>query len=35
VHGEPDASRDLRDRIADELGWLCIVPDYLERVCLD
>ena len=35
VHGEPDASNDLCDRIAAQLGWLCIVPEYLERVRID
>jgi metallo-beta-lactamase family protein len=35
VHGEPAASNNLRDRIAAQLGWLCVVPQYLERVRLD
>jgi metallo-beta-lactamase family protein len=35
VHGEPDASSDLRDRIAAELDWVCVVPAYLERVRLN
>lgn len=35
VHGEPQASAHLRNRLADELGWLCVVPEHLERVLLD
>lgn len=35
VHGEPDASRALRDRIRDELGWTCVVPRDGEIVRLD
>ena len=35
VHGEPQASRVLADRIADELGWLAVVPRFGERVRLD
>lgn len=32
VHGEPQGSRALADRIADELGWTAVVPRPLERV---
>ena len=32
VHGEPDASTALRDKIAAELGWNAVVPQYLEEV---
>ncbi|MGW0486013.1 MBL fold metallo-hydrolase RNA specificity domain-containing protein [Nonomuraea sp. NPDC003214] len=32
VHGEPDASRSLRDRIHAELGWPAVVPRPGERV---
>ncbi|WP_084965951.1 MBL fold metallo-hydrolase RNA specificity domain-containing protein [Thermoactinospora rubra] len=32
VHGEPDASESLRDRIQRELGWLAVVPRQDERV---
>ncbi len=35
VHGEPDASAALRDRIVDELDWVAVVPKYRERVRLD
>jgi metallo-beta-lactamase family protein len=35
VHGEPDASRALADRITDELGWCAVVPRLGERVRLD
>jgi metallo-beta-lactamase family protein len=35
VHGEHDASSDLRDRIAAQLDWVCVVPDHLERVRLN
>jgi len=31
THGEPTASDVLRQRIQDELGWPCRVPEYLER----
>jgi len=32
THGEPSASAALRDRIADELGWSCIVPQQDQTV---
>ena len=32
THGEPNASDALRSRIEDELGWVCIVPEYQGRV---
>jgi metallo-beta-lactamase family protein len=32
THGEPEASRALRERIEDELGWLAVVPRSGERV---
>lgn len=32
VHGEPDGSKALRDRIDDELGWTAVVPRLGERV---
>jgi metallo-beta-lactamase family protein len=35
VHGEPDAAAALRRRIQDQLGWVCVVPEHLERVRLD
>lgn len=35
THGEPDASDALRRRIAEELGWNCVVPDYRDQVSLD
>ncbi|MGZ4677355.1 MAG: MBL fold metallo-hydrolase RNA specificity domain-containing protein [Acidimicrobiia bacterium] len=35
VHGEPDASTALRDRITDTLGWTAAVPRFGERVRLD
>jgi metallo-beta-lactamase family protein len=34
VHGEPDASVALRQRIEGELGWACRAPHLLERVML-
>lgn len=34
VHGEPEASDMLRQRIQDELGWDCRVPEHAERVVL-
>lgn len=30
VHGEPKASQSLSERIHQELGWNCVVPEYLE-----
>lgn len=35
VHGEPQAADCLRDRIVEQLGWLCVVPEQLERVRID
>jgi metallo-beta-lactamase family protein len=35
VHGEPEASASLRDRIDAELGWTAVVPSLGERVRLD
>ncbi len=32
VHGEPDGSQALRDRIDRELGWTAVVPRSGERV---
>jgi len=32
VHGEPDASSQLRDRMKKELGWNVQVAEYMERV---
>ncbi|MFJ4670531.1 MBL fold metallo-hydrolase RNA specificity domain-containing protein [Kitasatospora purpeofusca] len=32
VHGEPEGSRELRDRIDRELGWTAVVPRSSERV---
>jgi metallo-beta-lactamase family protein len=34
VHGEPDASVALRQRIEGELGWACRAPHLLEHVML-
>jgi metallo-beta-lactamase family protein len=34
VHGEPDARQALADRISNELGWLAVAPQHLERVRL-
>jgi metallo-beta-lactamase family protein len=33
-HGEPDASEALRQRIQNELGWPCRIPEYLELAVL-
>jgi metallo-beta-lactamase family protein len=33
VHGEPDASEALRERIRRELGWEAIAPRQ-DQVCL-
>lgn len=35
VHGEPNASAALRDRIQRELGWLCSIPSMGEKQSLD
>jgi metallo-beta-lactamase family protein len=35
VHGEPEASEALRQRLGDELGWNAVVPRLDERVRLD
>ncbi len=35
VHGEARSSRALADRLAGELGWNTVVPEYLEKVRLD
>ena len=34
VHGEPDASAALRERIESELGWACKAPQLLEQAVL-
>jgi len=31
IHGEPVAADALRHRIAEELGWPCLVPDHDKR----
>jgi metallo-beta-lactamase family protein len=33
-HGEPEASDQLRQRIEEELGWTCRVPEHLEKADL-
>jgi metallo-beta-lactamase family protein len=35
VHGEPEAAEALAARVADELGWVAVVPRFGERVRLD
>ena len=35
VHGAPEASLALRDRLDAELGWTAVVPKFLERVRID
>lgn len=35
VHGDPEASAALHDRIERELGWTAVVPSQLERVRVD
>ena len=35
THGEPAAADTLRQRIEDELGWPCLVPDYRDSIGLD
>ncbi|MEQ9640544.1 MAG: MBL fold metallo-hydrolase [Alphaproteobacteria bacterium] len=34
THGEPVAADALRQRIEEELGWSCVVPDYRDSVSL-
>lgn len=35
THGEPAASDALRLRIAEELGWPCVVPEHGQKVTLE
>jgi metallo-beta-lactamase family protein len=35
THGEPIASDALRQRIEEELGWACTVPEHMQRATLD
>ena len=35
VHGEPDASASLAERITDKLGWNVVVPKFQESFLLD
>jgi metallo-beta-lactamase family protein len=35
VHGEPDSSRAMANRLIDDLGWNVVVPEYGERVRVD
>lgn len=35
VHGEPDASEALRNRIHQKLGWRCLVPNFRQKIELD
>ena len=35
THGEPDASEALRVRVAEELQWPCVVPEYGDQATLD
>jgi metallo-beta-lactamase family protein len=34
THGEPTASDALRQRIQEELGWPCTVPEQAQKVVL-
>ncbi len=34
THGEPAAADALRQRIEQELGWSCVVPDYRDSISL-
>jgi metallo-beta-lactamase family protein len=34
THGEPDAADALRHRIAEELGWSVVVPEYRDKAML-
>lgn len=34
THGEPESSDALRQRVEEDLGWSCGVPEYLDRVTL-
>ena len=34
THGEPAASDALRQRIEEELGWICYVPEQEEEIAL-
>jgi metallo-beta-lactamase family protein len=35
VHGEPDASASLQEKIEDKLGWRVVIPKYRESFILD
>lgn len=32
THGEPEASLSLKHKIENELGWTCLIPQYLQKV---
>jgi metallo-beta-lactamase family protein len=34
THGEPAPADALRHRVAEELGWVCTVPDYRDSADL-
>jgi len=34
THGEPEASKALKEKIENNLGWNCYIPEYLEEVFL-
>ena len=34
THGEPHAALALQTKITDSFGWSCVVPEYLQEVCL-
>jgi len=35
VHGEPDASRSLQEKIKDKLGWEAVIPRFRESFTLE
>jgi metallo-beta-lactamase family protein len=35
VHGEPDATRTMANRLISDFGWNAVVPEYGERVRID
>jgi metallo-beta-lactamase family protein len=35
VHGEPDASASLAEKITEKLGWNVVIPKFEESFTLD
>jgi metallo-beta-lactamase family protein len=35
IHGEPESSLNLKNKIEEKFGWKCVIPDYLQTENLD